>query len=49
MLPAHIKHSPYAALIRFKVAIYRAWRVNLMKRGLTAPLPPYIWRLIGAK
>jgi hypothetical protein len=44
-----IKHSPYADLIKFKVAIYRAWRINLMKRGLTSPIPDYIYRLMGAK
>jgi len=36
-------------LVKFKVAVYRAWRINLMKRGLTAPIPAYIWRLMGAR
>ena len=32
----------------FKVAIYRAWRINLFIPDVTAPIPARIWRAMGA-
>lgn len=35
-------------LTDFKVVIYRAWRINLFKPNVTAPIPANIWRRMGA-
>ncbi len=36
-------------LARIKGAIYRAWRINLFRRGgVAAPLPVHILRRMGA-
>ena len=35
-------------LLIFKGAIFRAWRINLYKPDVTAPLPAWILRRMGA-
>jgi hypothetical protein len=37
-----------SALLVFKGAAYRAWRVNLYRPDVTAPLPGWMWRRMGA-
>jgi hypothetical protein len=35
-------------LIIIKGAIFRAWRINLYRPDVTAPIPAHIWRAMGA-
>jgi hypothetical protein len=34
--------------IRFKAAVLTIWRINLFQPYVCAPIPPHIWRRLGA-
>lgn len=37
------------ARIQFKIALFRAWRINLFRPELHAPIPGWVLRKMGAE